>query len=116
MEYGKLNNNAYGLYCNIGSSTLIALPHEMPYKFGQRTQIALKTGSNNYEMTGTYELSGKYTGTIIQDRTLTIGAAVNRNLQEGAKPTIKDALEWIRSDITVFGLRILKENNIVFNL
>ena len=47
---------------------------------------------------------------------MTIGAAVNRNLQEGAKPTIKDALVWNRSDITIFGMQILKDDIAVIDL
>ena len=47
---------------------------------------------------------------------MTIGAAVNRTLQEGSRPTIEDALAWIRSDITVFGVQILKDDITVIDL
>ena len=79
-------------------------------------------GLYEVEYNGSFELIGKdtvqrsYSCTIVQDKTLTIGAAVNRNLQEGAKPTIKDALAWNRSDITVLGVQILKDDIAVIDL
>ena len=79
-------------------------------------------GSYEVEYNGSFQLIGKdisqgsYSGTIVQDKTLTIGAAVNRTLQEGSRPTIEDALAWIRSDITVFGVQILKDDIAVIDL
>lgn len=79
-------------------------------------------GSYEVEYNGSFELivkdiyQGSYSGTIVQDKTLTIGATVNRTLQEGSRPNIEDALAWIRSDIMVFGVQILKDDIAVIDL
>ena len=102
-------------YLNIGTTIGIDAPIS-PYKFGERIQLSIRTSNGSVELTGKDVFQGSYSGTIVQDKTLTIGAAVNRNLQEGAKPTIKDALVWNRSDITVFGMQILKDDITVIDL
>ena len=102
-------------YLNIGTTIGIDAPIS-PYKFGERIQLFIRTSNGSFELIGKDTIQRSYSGTIVQDKTLTIGAAVNRNLQEGARPTIEDALAWNRSDITVFGMQILKDDIAVIDL
>lgn len=102
-------------YLNIGTTTIIDAPIS-PYKFGERIQLSIRTSNGSFELIGKDISQGSYSGAIVQDKTLTIGAAVNRNMQEGSKPTIEDALAWIRSDITLFGMQILKDDITVIDL
>lgn len=116
MEYARTTQPENPrFYLNIGTTTYIDTPIS-PYKFGERIQLSIRTSNGSFELIGKDISQGSYSGTIVQDKTLTIGAAVNRNLQEGARPTIEDALAWIRSDITVFGVRILKDDITVIDL
>ena len=116
MEYARTTQPENPrFYLNIGTTTYIDTPIS-PYKFGERIQLSIRTSNGSVELTGKDISRRSYSGTIVQDKTLTIGAAVNRNLQEGSRPTIKDALVWIRSDITVFGVQILKDDITVIDL
>ena len=74
---------------NIGTTIGIDAPIS-PYKFGERIQLSIRTSNGSFELIGKDIVQRSYSGTIVQDKMLTIGAAVNRNLQEGAKPTIKE--------------------------
>lgn len=116
MEYDRVTQPTNPrFYLNIGTTTNIDAPIA-PYKFGERIHLSISTTNGSFELTGKDVFQGSYSGMIVQDKTLTIGAAVNRNLQEGSRPTIEDALKWIRSDITVFGMQILKSDITVIDL
>lgn len=115
MEYDRINQ-AKRLYMNIGATTTIVVPSVIPYEFNNRLLFSVNTNNGAFKLIETDVNAGSYEKAIIPERTLTIGCAVNRNIQEGLRPTVESALRWNRIDTTVFGLRILKENNIVFNL
>ena len=116
MEYDRVNKPVNPrFYLNIGTTTTIIAPISL-YKFGERIQLSIRTSNGSFELIGKDVSQGSYSGTIVQDKTLTVGSPVNRILQEGSRPTIKDALVWNRSDITVFGMQILKDDITVIDL
>ena len=116
MEHDRVTQHTNPrFYLNIGTTTNIDAPISL-YKFGERIQLSIRTSSGSFELIGKDISQGSYSGTIVQDKTLTIGSPINRILQEGSRPTIEDALVWNRSDITVFGIQILKDDITVIDL
>ena len=65
---------------NIGTKTSICVPTVRPLAFGERMQFTLNTCNGKFKVIQQYSLTGSYTGTILKDMTLTIGASVNRNI------------------------------------
>ena len=81
MEYDRVTQPENPrFYLNVGTTTFIDAPIS-PYKFGERIQLSIRTSNGSFELIGKDVFQGSYSGTIVQDKTLTIGAAVNRVLQ-----------------------------------
>lgn len=75
MEYDRATQSTNPrFYLNIGTTTGIDAPIA-PYKFGERIHLSISTTNGSFELTGKDVFQGSYSGMIVQDKTLTIGAA-----------------------------------------
>lgn len=72
--------------------------------------LQIKLDDETFSVDGSWQASWKRDGTatVSSSKSLTIGCSVNRNLQEGAKPTVEAALRWNRVDMTLYTLKTRK--------
>lgn len=78
--------------------------------YGHVHTLQIKLDSEAFSVDGSWQASWKRVGTatVRSSRSLTIGCCVNRDLQEGLKPTVEAALRRSRVDMTLYALRISK--------
>ena len=112
----EIMSNSLRPYFNMGSSTILYLTQPQSVQYGQRYVFNVATGNGQLTVSGDWTLSRSYSGSVQTDRTLTIGATVNRHLEEGLYQTIKASLEAVRIDITLYSLMIYKGSLLTLNL
>lgn len=119
-EIGMLDDvNKGSPYFNVSGCGLGLQPkYNKDELYGHMHTLQIKLDSETFSVDGSWQASWKRDGTatVSSVKSLTIGCSVNRNLQEGTKPTVEAALRWNRVDMTLYALKISKNGIALLDL
>lgn len=112
----EIMSNSLRPYFNMGSSTVLYPTSPQSVQYGQRYVFNVATGNGQLTVSGDWTLSRSYSGSISNSGSITIGGAVNRMLEDGQVQTVREALEAVRIDITLYSLMVYKGTSLTLNL